>query len=239
MTVRAYLVRGEKLGPVARTVDATSDPVAVVAEALIALFAGPEKADSDLGLGTTVPAGTRLLSVSLRDSVATIDVSREFESGGGSLSMLLRVAQVIYTATQFDGVDRVAFKIDGKAVRAIGGEGVIVDPPVGRKDFEGQAPAILLESPLPGEVVTSPLTISGTANVFEAQFHVTITDPEGLIIAEQDVKASAGTGTRGTFSASVLFATSRSGLGAVIVDEPSAKDGTPTNVVEVPVRMSH
>jgi len=49
--------------------------------------------------------------------------------------MLTRVAQVVYTVTQFPAVQRVAFRLDGKPVSAIGGEGVVVDPPVTHADF--------------------------------------------------------------------------------------------------------
>ena len=145
-------------------------------------------------------------------NVATVDLSKEFESGGGSLSMLLRVAQVVCTLTQYEGIDHVAFSIDGKPVESIGGEGVIVSPPVGREDFEGQLPPILVESPFALQEVTSPLRIAGSSNVFEATHQINVTDPEGLIIAEKTVTATSGTGTRGTWSVEVPYQTNARGI---------------------------
>lgn len=236
--VLVYLVRGERLGVGGRRVAAQHPDAVMVRSAIEALVAGPTDEERGFGLLSTIPSGTVVNGVSIKDGVATIDLSKRFESGGGSLSMLLRVAQVVYTATQFDGVDKVAFKLDGTPAKAIGGEGIIVSPPVTRADFEGQVPAILVENPVPGAIVSSPITISGTANVFEAQFTVNITDPEGLIIAEKTVMATRGTGERGTFSLQLPFTSKRAGLGAVIAFEPSPKDGKPTNVVEVPVRLA-
>jgi hypothetical protein len=45
-------------------------------------------------------------------------------------------------------------------------------------------------------------------------------------------------GTRGTFDVTATFEVPRPGIGAVIVFESSAKDGSPIHVVEVPVRIS-
>jgi spore germination protein GerM len=99
--------------------------------AVEALLAGP----ADASLGTEVPTATRLLDVRVADRIATVDLSRDFESGGGSLSMRMRIAQVVYTLTELDGVGRVRFELDGEPVEAVGGEGVLVAAPLGRADF--------------------------------------------------------------------------------------------------------
>lgn len=230
-TARAYLVRDERVAPVAREVPAA----APLRGALAALLEGPTAGEeSALGATTAIPAGTRLLDVALDDEVATVDLSGAFDDGGGSLSMLLRVAQVVHTATQFPNVERVRFRIEGEPVEAIGGEGVVVDPPVGRADFEEQAPLILVESPLPGATVVSPLRLRGSANTFEATFQVELLDADGDVAAKRFVTATSGTGTRGTFDATLPFDVP-AGPATLATFELSAEDGSRIHEQRIPL----
>jgi hypothetical protein len=123
-------------------------------------------------------------SVGVSGSVATIDLSTQFVSGGGSLSMQERVAQVVFTLTGIPGVDRVAFKIDGAPVTTIGGEGVIVSPPVGRASFAAFEPQVLVATPAPGDVVTSPVVVTGEINSFEGVGTFELRGPDGRLLAE-------------------------------------------------------
>lgn len=232
--VRAYFLRDEKVGPVART--APDDGVA--AAALEGLLAGPTETEAQLGFSTAIPAGTELLGVTVEDGIATVDLSGEFATGGGSLSMMGRVAQVTYTATQFPTVESVAFELDGEPLTVLGGEGLLLEEPQARADWEDLTPAILVESPLPFEEATSPLRITGTANTFEASFVVNVVDGEGLIVYDEPAMATSGTGTRGTFDVTADFEVLRPGVGAVIVFELSAQDGSQINLVEVPLQIS-
>jgi len=233
-TVRAFFVRGEFLGlGRARTANAA----APARGALLQLLAGPTAAEKSWGLSTQIPSGTKLLGISIANGVATADFSKRFESGGGTLSMTLRIAQVVNTLTQFDGVNAVAFRIDGKKVSSIGGEGIVVSPPVGRADFPDSLPAIMLESPLPGSTIRSPVRILGSADVFEAHFIARITDAAGKVVAEKPVKATSGTGTRGTFNSSIPFKVTKHGKGWITVFERSAKDGMPIHVVKIRVSL--
>jgi germination protein M len=232
--VRVYLVRGEHLGVGTARYASPSSPAFT---AVSRLLEGPTAADKKMGLSTEIPRGARVLGVSISDGTATVNLSEKFESGGGTLSMTLRVAQVVDTLTQFKTVKRVAFKIDGKKVESIGGEGIVVAPSVDREDFESAQPAILIEKPFPRAIIRSPVQIEGTANVFEAQFTVRVTDAKGSVLAETPVKATSGTGTRGTFSKLVKFKKPKTSTGFITVFEPSAKDGSETNVVQIPVRF--
>jgi hypothetical protein len=232
--VRAYFLRDEKVQPVAR--EATG--VEVAAGAMAGLLSGPTTAEGDIGLSTSIPDGTRVRGVVVEDRIATVDLSEGFASGGGSASMRARVAQVVFTLTQFPTVDAVTFEIDGEPLTVLGGEGLILDHPQRRSDWEELSPAILVESPLPFAAVTSPLRISGTANTFEAAFLVNVTDGEGLVVYDEPAMATSGTGTRGTFDITATFPIPRPGSGTVIVFEASAKDGSRINIVELPVRIS-
>lgn len=232
--VRAYFLRDGLVGPVAR--EATDE--AVAAAAMEGLLEGPTADEEQLGFATTIPGGTELLDVTIADGVATVNLSEEFGSGGGSASMMGRVAQVVYTLTQFPTVDAVSFELEGTPVTALGGEGLLLEEPQTRADWEDLTPAILVESPLPFAEVTSPLQITGTANTFEAMFRINVTDGEGLIVYDEPAMATSGTGTRGTFDVTVSFEVPRPGVGSVILFEDSAQDGSPIHVVEVPVRVS-
>jgi hypothetical protein len=177
-----------------------------------------------------------LLGLSLDSGVATVDLSGAFDDGGGSASMLGRVAQVVATLTRFDDVTRVAFALDGESVTAIGGEGVVVDPPIGRRAIEEQTPQILIESPLPGDTVTSPVRLRGTANVFEANVSIEVRDEKGTVILETFTTATSGTGTRGTFDTKLSLPTA-SGKLTIVAFEASAEDGRPLHAVDVPVTI--
>jgi hypothetical protein len=200
------------------------------------LLAGPTRAEVAAGLSTAIPEGTELRGVSVSNGVATVDLGGTFEDGGGSVSMLGRIAQVVATLTRFPTVQRVAFRIDGRPVDAIGGEGVVVDPPVGRRAIEGQTPQILVESPLPGETVTSPIRLRGTANVFEATVSLDARDAAGKVILQTFTTATSGNGTRGTFDTE-LAVPDHEGRITVVAYEASAKDGRPLHVVEVPLTL--
>ena len=233
--VRVYFVRNEAVAAGTRIIPRTT---AVAKTAIEQLLLGPTTEDAALGMSSAIPAGTSLHGVTVKDGLATVDLSREFKSGGGSLSMQLRAAQIVYTLTQFPTIESVAFETDGEPLDALGGEGLELSPPVGRTDFENVTPAILVESPTPGGSLASPVRLTGTANVFEALFVVTVTAPNGEIVTEQAVQATSGTGTRGTFDALVEFDVGSKGPGTITVYEPSAKDGTPTNIVSIPSSSS-
>ena len=229
-----YMVRGERVSPVRRVAPQTAAPARA---ALVALLRGPTAAERRQGYSSAIPARTALRGVSLAGEVLTVDLSRRFESGGGSLSMLLRVAQVVHTATQFATVDRVAFRLDGNPVAAIGGEGVIVSPPVGRAAFESQAPPILVERPLPGDRVSPPLVVSGTANVFEAQFFVDVQTASGSLLAHRRVLAAAGTGSRGRFAVRIPLTSPTARSVVVVAYDRSSKDGRRIDLVRVPITL--
>lgn len=224
--VRVYFAWNEAVGAAGRP-DVSDEPEA----AIEALLDGPDAFETDIGMGSEIPDSTQLLDVTVEDGTATVDLSGDFESGGGSLSMELRVAQVAFTATQFDDVDTVDIHLDGAPVDAIGGEGV---PATGldRSDFPNVTPAVLVEAPAPGESVTSPLTASGTSDQAGSSVTYDITDGDGLIVAE----GTADVGDDGAFTFTAEFEPVRDGLGAVIVWHEDDAGGQ-QDVYEVPVRV--
>jgi len=101
----------------------------------------------------------------------------------------------------------------------------------------GPLAAIVVSQPSAGDTVTSPVQISGTADVFEAQVSYAISDASGNEIAGGAVAASCGSGCRGTFSIDAAFHVSQQQAGTIEVYEASAKDGSRIHVVDIPVTL--
>jgi germination protein M len=238
-TVRAYFYLGAEPGtaglvPVPREV-AGGDPIEA---ALNAVLAGPSTDEAGLRtISSAIPIGSRLLGLTVADGMATVDLSSEFESGGGSASTLIRLGQVVFTLTQFPSVQSVVFKIGGQRVTVFGSEGLVLDGPVGRDDSEDLLPAIFVDLPAFGGALGNPGRISGTADVFEAAFRVTILDEAGNEIADVPATATCGTGCRGSFDLAVPYAVDRAQPGALRVWDASMMDGRPVNVREYPVGL--
>jgi hypothetical protein len=210
--VRVYWLRNGKVWPALREVEGAP---AVATGSLRQLLAGPADDEAaDLDFTSAIPEGTELGSVTVADGVARVELSRELPHEA--------LGQVVYTATQFPTVESV--EIEGKSFT--------------RADFEDITPAILVESPLAFEDVGNPLRVTGTANTFEATFQYELADTDGRIVDGSFVTATSGSGERGTFD----FTTKRyeipfDGVGALIVFELSAEDGSRINLVEIPLRM--
>jgi germination protein M len=238
-TVRAYFYLGGEPGtaglvPVLREV-ADGDPIP---GAVSALLSGPTTAEAGLRTITSaIPTGSRMLGLEVADGIATVDLSREFETGGGSASMFIRLGQVVFTLTQFPSVQSVLFKIDGQQVTVFSSEGIVLDHPQRRADAEGVLPAIFVDIPAYDAALGNPGRISGTADVFEAQFRVTILDAAGNEIADVPAMASCGTGCRGSFDVTVPYAVDRAQTGTLRVWDASMKDGSPVDTREYPVEL--
>jgi spore germination protein GerM len=100
--------------------------------ALEALLAGPTADEERRGMRSEIPEGTALRGVRIERDVAAVDLTSAFARGGGSSSMLARVWQVVYTATDVRGVSAVQITLNGQRVQALGGEGVAIGAPLRR-----------------------------------------------------------------------------------------------------------
>ncbi|MDW3215010.1 MAG: GerMN domain-containing protein [Ilumatobacteraceae bacterium] len=169
--VKVYFLRDEQLVIAHREVTGP----AVLRGALTELLTAPTADEVADGLHSEIPAGTELLGVDLVDGLATVDLSSSVEGGGGSLSMTARIAQIVFTATQFPNVDEVLFWLDGEPVTFFGGEGIVLDEPVSRngiqRTFTG---GLLFDTPAYGSTVRSPFVVTGEGDVFEGQFAIEV-----------------------------------------------------------------
>lgn len=226
---RIWLTDGDELAP--RWIEAdAAEGVAAEALELLLLHAGTDE--------TAIPMGTHLLGINLENGVATVDLTSEFETGGGSRSMFMRLAQVVYTVTEFETVKSVRFHLDGEPVDVFSAEGIVLDEPVTREDYAELLPAIVVDSPRLDQALSSPIVVSGDANVFEANVTVRILGTSGRELARTFTTASCGSGCRGTFSVEVPYEIRQAQVGTVVVEDDDADgDGAPSHRVEIPVRL--
>ncbi|HEX6147236.1 MAG TPA: GerMN domain-containing protein [Acidimicrobiia bacterium] len=201
------------------------------------LLEGPssDETEGTPSLSTAIPEGTSLLGITVEGGVGTVDLSGEYDDGGGSFAMFARLAQVVYTLTRLPGVERVAFTIDGEPVTVFSSEGIELEEPQERADYYDLLPPVFVDSPAWGEPVTSPVEVRGLSNVFEATSQVMLTDDDGLTLFEDHVTASCGTGCWGEWSVDIPYTLDREQFGALIVWELSARDGSQVNIREYPV----
>jgi Immunoglobulin-like domain of bacterial spore germination/Sporulation and spore germination len=222
-TVAVWFTRGGKIVPTSRTRPATT---ATSQLALTELIAGPSAAEAAAGVGTGVPSGTAF-EITISGGVATVNLPATFYAGGRDPARL-RQAQVVYTLTQFPTVSKVGFQRGGEALGA----------PLGRADYADLLPAILVSSPLIGQRVSSPITIAGTANVYEATVSVRILDAAGAEIATTFTTATCGSGCRGDYSVAITYRMPREQRATVQVYEVSAENGSRIHVVDIPVTLT-
>ncbi len=227
----------ERIGAGAREVAADTP----VRNSLEAMFAGVNSTEQTIGMTTSIPSGTRVLGISVDDTTATIDLSAEFAASSGSLDETMRLAQIVFTVTQFDDIDRVKFHIDGVPEDPILSHGVVVGDGLTRDDFATVRPSILIEQPYPGAEVTNPLTMQGQSNTFEGtvRYAITTGGGDGVLITEGFTTATGGMGIWGSFEVTVDLTDFASeyqpGPGSVIMWEDSPRDGSQLNVVEIPI----
>ena len=205
-----YFVRDGKLGFAQRSVGVTPR---IATATLEELLAGPTAEEKEAGLSSDIPPTTKLVSLEVKDDQAIVALSNPLDRLGS--------LQVVHTLAQLETVDRVQLGQEGFA----------------SADTEEALPAILVESPALGAAVTSPLTIRGSANTFEATFMVELRTAEGKALYKDFVTATSGNGTRGTFEKTIDFVVDRERPGTLVVYETSAEDGSVVNEVEIPVTI--
>ena len=118
---------------IARSVPSTDTPLTA---AITALLSGPDIAERGKGFGTLIPEGTRLIGASVKNGVASINFSDEFQYNRfGVEGYMGQLMQIVYTATAFPTVDSVQFLIEGELNEFIGSEGVWIGSPLSRSSF--------------------------------------------------------------------------------------------------------
>ena len=259
MIVRAYFLLHNPFGedpalvPVLRTVPKTDGTATAAMKALLVGPSAKERA-AQPQIETLIPAGSKLLGIEISGRLATVDLSAEFASLSaddawdlGMFELRGRLAQVVYTLTQFAPVDRVNFKLEGKPVTVLVGmaspddgssDSIVLDEPVTRETYrERFLPLIFVDRPAWGAALLNPGRVTGLANVFEGQFRIAVFDRNAKVLVDAPVMASCGSGCWGTFDVTLSYHVSTSQWGTLRVWVISEFSGRPAAVREYPVYL--
>lgn len=217
ITIQVWFVRDGKVFPTKRTAPYTLETSRL---ALTSLMAGPTADEAAAGVTNAMPVGLTFDLSGISDGVATVGFPARFYAD----ELRLRQAQVVYTLTQYPSVSRVDFR-DGA-------------PPLGRADFDDLLPAIVVLNPVIGQRVSSPLTLTGTADTPEATVNARLIDAAGHEIATRFTTATCGSGCRGTYSMSLTYQGCVEQDGRLEVYQVSAQDGSHRDIVAIPLVLA-
>lgn len=131
-----YVISGDRLVPVTRNVAAP----ATLGTVLATLIQGPNDAEQSEGYRSAVITQTRVVRASVNGGVAQLDLSDAF-TGLPPQEQVLALAQLVYTATGVEGVDRVQVLLDSLIVDVPRGDGSVTNQPLSREDYSAFAPA--------------------------------------------------------------------------------------------------
>jgi hypothetical protein len=117
---------------VSRTLPVTDSPLLDV---LNALLRGPTAAEERQKLRSLIPAGTRVLSATVRGSTAYISFSEDFQfNTNGIEGYAAQLQQLVWTITEFSNIQDVQFLIEGRRLDYLG-EGIRIGSPLSRNNF--------------------------------------------------------------------------------------------------------
>lgn len=129
-TQSSYLV------PVVREIPRTNRIEDKIRMAIDLLLKGPDEKEKSMGITTAMPETSILIDVKVEGDTAFLNFSKEIEQGGGTMLMTDRLAQIVYTATQFPPISKVQLLINGEFIKYFSGEGITdVENPMSRENF--------------------------------------------------------------------------------------------------------
>jgi hypothetical protein len=96
--------------------------------------------------------------------------------------------------------------------------------------------AFRIYEPAPNSEIGTTFTVKGQARVFEGAFSYSFEDGHN-VLAEGNEHAAAGAPEWADFEITVTFEKPTNPVGAFIFFEKSAKDGSPTNQLMIPLKF--
>ena len=105
--------------------------------ALELLLDGPTTKERNSDFISLIPENTTLLSAYIKNGIAVLNFSENFEYNPyGVEGYLGQLMQIVYTATSFPTVNSVQFLIEGQKKEYLGSEGVWIGSPLARSSFK-------------------------------------------------------------------------------------------------------
>ena len=99
------------------------------------LISAPTRWEKSKGYTSEIPNGTKIISIRESSDSIMIDLTPEFESGGGAESTYTRIKQIIKTANSNSTIPTYLY-INGKQANVIGGEGIMIKQPLNERSFD-------------------------------------------------------------------------------------------------------
>ena len=217
---------GPWVATIARYVQSGEDTPADAVEALLDGLTEGEMSQTP-AFSDAVPDETELLGLELDSGVATVDLSGEFDDGGGSASMLGRLAQLTFTLIPYSSIDEVMLELDGVPVTTFSSEGIDISDGLDVAFFNDTG-LIADKTPLSPawfEFVDSPFAVTGYSRSFEATVNWELYDADGELLDEGFATTGSGDATFREMVFAVTYEVDRTQLGTLMVFEVSAADG--------------
>ena len=194
------------------------------------------------GAYRVLPPDTKVLDIAVVDGLATIDFSREvLNANVGAAGEALGIQSIVNTLTELPEIEQVMFLVEGdldeRAQDWWGHIGLAELQPIERDLSMVWEPAIWVNEPQPGIEVNSPLTVQGSARVYEATVNLRLIDRDGEVLVDTFTTATAGGPARGEFEAVLEFPAPSTGEGRIEVFWISPKDGSEQDKVNIPVKF--
>ena len=105
-------------------------------DSLKALLKGPTKEEAKRGIRSFIPADTHILSASIKEGTAIINLSEDFQFNRyGIEGYNIQLQQIVFTVCSFPTVKSVQFLIEGQKRDFIGSEGVWIGSPLTINSF--------------------------------------------------------------------------------------------------------
>ncbi len=98
------------------------------------LIEGPSQIQKFLNTYSEIPAGTKIIAIIQEDDKNIIDLTSEFNTGGGTEGIYKKLNQVIETVLLNTDKPTYLF-INGKQVEVFGGEGIMITQPLSKNSL--------------------------------------------------------------------------------------------------------